>query len=482
MFRRSLLGLGFLGALVLPVVGQGGTKTPTHDCFQAPSGDPESVILRCTPVINGRPSKVLYERALNRRGLAYSRLNRKVEALRDFDALIAGNKTSAGYFDNRREVLGALGQFDKALADANEAIRLSPTLAYVYHGRGDIYFEMSRFDLAITDYTTAYSKREPFISSIMNRGRAYAKLRLFDRAVQDFTRVLEDDPGISYALRERAFAYIELGLPQKAEADLVVFLQREPSDPDARRALSQLQILPPSAYKSLDRRVALVIGNSDYQFANKLANPTNDATDMSASLRQLGFDVIEGKNLDRHRMDDAIRQFGIKLDRADLALFFYAGHALQVGGKNYLVPIDAKLERPGDLALDTVEIATILGQMEAERRVNLVFLDACRDNPLARSLARSLGSRSVAIGRGLASIQSAIGTMIAYATQPDNVALDGQGRNSPFTTSLIRHIGDPGVDIGTIMRRVRAEVIAATNEKQVPWEHSSLVGEIILAR
>jgi hypothetical protein len=230
------------------------------------------------------------------------------------------------------------------------------------------------------------------------------------------------------------------------------------------------------------RRAALVIGNGDYRVANKLPNPANDATDIAAALRKLGFDVVEGKNLDRRGMDDAIRDFGRKLDRADLALFYYAGHGLQVEGKNYLVPVDARLERPGDLALDAVNLHVVLAQMEADTRVNLVFLDACRDNPLTRSLARALGTRSASVGQGLASIQSGIGTMIVYSTQPDNVALDGDGRNSPFTTALLKHISDRGIDIGTIMRRVRADVIAATRRKQVPWDHSSLVGEVVLAR
>jgi uncharacterized caspase-like protein len=239
---------------------------------------------------------------------------------------------------------------------------------------------------------------------------------------------------------------------------------------------------PPPAAESFTRRVALVIGNGAYQYANKLPNPINDAADVAGMLRRLKFDVVEGTNLDRRGMDDAIRQFGRKLEGADLAVFFYAGHGLQVGGKNYLVPVDAKLERPGDLALDAVEVSTVLDQMEAEKRVNLIFLDACRDNPLARSLARSLGTRSASVGQGLASIQSAVGTLIAYATQPNNVALDGDGRNSPFTKALLKHLTAPGIDVGLIMRRVRADVIAATRDKQVPWDDSSLVGDVILTR
>ena len=238
-------------------------------------------------------------------------------------------------------------------------------------------------------------------------------------------------------------------------------------------------VAPTSAFK---HRVALVIGNNDYRVAGKLANPTNDAADIAGALRKLGFAVVEGRNLDRRGMDDIVRQFGRRLDGADLALFFYAGHALQVGGKNYLVPVDATLERPGDLAFDAVDVSVVLAQMEAEKRVNLIFLDACRDNPLARTLARSMGARSAAVGQGLASIQSAIGTMIVYATQPDNVALDGTGRNSPFTGALLRHIATPGLDIATLMRRVRADVVTETREKQVPWDHSSLIGEVVLAR
>ncbi len=238
-------------------------------------------------------------------------------------------------------------------------------------------------------------------------------------------------------------------------------------------------VAPSSGFR---RRVALVIGNGDYRSAPRLTNPTNDAADMSAALRKLGFDVVDGKNLDRRGVDDAIRTFGRKLDRADLAAFFYAGHGLQVAGKNYLVPIDARLERPGDLALDAVDVGVVLAQMEAEQRVNLIFLDACRDNPLARSLARSLGARSASVGQGLASIQSALGTMIVYATQPDNVALDGEGRNSPFTAALLKHVGDSGIDIATVIRRVRAEVVTATGQKQVPWDHSSLIGDVVLAR
>ena len=156
---------------------------------------------------------------------------------------------------------------------------------------------------------------------------------------------------------------------------------------------------------------------------------------------------------------------------------------MQVGGKNYLIPVDAKLEQAGDLALDTIEVSVVLQQMEARERVNLVFLDACRDNPLSRSFARSLGaSQSAAIGQGLASIQSAVGTIIAFATQPDAVALDSTGHNSPFTTALLKRIRAPGVDVSVMMRQVRNDVLAATGRRQVPWDHSSLTDAVFLVQ
>lgn len=245
-------------------------------------------------------------------------------------------------------------------------------------------------------------------------------------------------------------------------------------------AIAASLLIHAPAHAAADR-VALVIGNSNYVNAVKLANPANDATDIAAALRNLGFDVVEGRDLDRRGMEDKVREFGRKLDRATLALFFYAGHGMQVNGKNYLVPIDSKLERSGELNFETLDLSLVLTQMETEKRVNLVFLDACRDNPLSRSFARNNASRSTNVGQGLASVQSAVGTMIAYATQPDNVALDGTGRNSPFTTALLKHIATPGLEIRSMMTRVRADVLAATHDKQLPWDHSSLIGEVVLS-
>jgi uncharacterized caspase-like protein len=156
---------------------------------------------------------------------------------------------------------------------------------------------------------------------------------------------------------------------------------------------------------------------------------------------------------------------------------------MQVAGKNYLIPVDAKLERPSSLGVEAVEVGTVLSDMEAEKRINLVFLDACRDNPLSRSLARSFGpSRSAIIGQGLAQLPAGIGTLITFATSPDTVALDGSGKNSPFTSAMLKYIRTPGLEIRAMLTRVRADVIKATNERQVPWDHSSLTGDFYFRR
>lgn len=227
-----------------------------------------------------------------------------------------------------------------------------------------------------------------------------------------------------------------------------------------------------------EKRVALVVGNSAYRHAAALPNPVNDAKAVGEAFRRLGFDVEVATDLDKAGMDGALRRFGDRLEGADAGAFFYAGHGVQVNGVNYLLPIDARLLNERALSFEVVNIQTVLAQMEAAKRVNLVFLDACRDNPLGRNLASS--GRS-AVGRGLARIDAATGTLISYATKEGEIAADGSGRNSPYTTALLKHMETPGLDVGLMLRRVRADVLRATNDRQAPWEYGSLLGEFALA-
>ena len=226
------------------------------------------------------------------------------------------------------------------------------------------------------------------------------------------------------------------------------------------------------------RRVALVVGNGAYQNAPALPNPPNDARAVAEALRGLGFEVIEATDLDQPAMLDQVDAFSARLEGAEAGLFYYAGHGLQVGGENYLVPIDARLQREAQVRLQTLPLQTVLATMEVTVPTRLVLLDACRDNPLAQQLKRTMGaSRSQAVGQGLAEVRTAVGTLIAYATGPGDVASDGQGAHSPFTGALLDHIATPGLEVRQVLGRVRDEVLKQTSERQVPWESSSLRGE-----
>jgi uncharacterized caspase-like protein len=227
--------------------------------------------------------------------------------------------------------------------------------------------------------------------------------------------------------------------------------------------------------------VALVIGNSSYQHAGELKNPRNDATDMKAALEKLGFEVIVGFNLDKRGMESTIRRFVRVLPDADVGLFFYAGHGMQVSGVNYLLPTDAKLEDAAALDFELVRLDLVQRAMEREAKANILFLDACRDNPLARNLARSMGTRSGSVERGLAPAESGVGTLISYSTQPGNVALDGDGRNSPFTGALVEHLLTSRDDLSNMLIEVRKSVMSATGGRQVPWEHSALTAKLFLS-
>ncbi len=222
------------------------------------------------------------------------------------------------------------------------------------------------------------------------------------------------------------------------------------------------------------KRVALVIGNGAYANAPTLTNPKNDAEDMAAALKALGFTVILGIDLDKRAMDRKILEFSGALSGADAGVFHYSGHGLQVAGVNYLVPVDATLETAAALDFEAVRLDLVQRTMERETKTNILFLDACRNNPLTRNLARALGTRSVDIGHGLASMESGAGTLISFSTQPGNVALDGAGRNSPYSGLLVKALGTPGEDVLSMLTGVRNAVMAATSEKQVPWDNNAL--------
>jgi uncharacterized protein YraI len=254
----------------------------------------------------------------------------------------------------------------------------------------------------------------------------------------------------------------------------------------AGQSVNVAKVDPSAAAKSAakdQKRVALVIGNAQYRHATELPNPKNDANAMAGLLAELGFTVVTALDAAKADMEGAVREFVKALPGADIALFFYAGHGMQVAGTNYLIPVDAKLEDSTALDFETMDLNLILGHMNADNRISIALLDACRDNPLSRRFSRSLGSvRSASVGRGLAVPLAAGGEMlIGFATAPGEVAQDGTGRNSPFTTALLKHMATPGLEIELMLKRVKEEVYNLTDRAQEPWHNSGLRREFYFA-
>jgi len=221
-----------------------------------------------------------------------------------------------------------------------------------------------------------------------------------------------------------------------------------------------------------EKRLALVIGNSDYQYGGELANPVNDAISMEQVLHAVGFDVIKYENLDQKMMRQAIDNFGNLLKNIDIGLFFYAGHGVQAKGFNYLIPVDAALASEEEVEYSCVRADRVLGKMEAAaNKTNIVILDACRNNPFERSWTRS------PTGRGLAFMNAPTGSLIAYATSPGNTASDGTGANGLYTSALITYMIEPNITAIQMFQQVRTLVRKKSNGNQVPWESTSLEGD-----
>jgi formylglycine-generating enzyme required for sulfatase activity len=240
-----------------------------------------------------------------------------------------------------------------------------------------------------------------------------------------------------------------------------------------RLLLTVLALVALAAPAFAEPRIALVIGNSNYKGdLPKLPNPANDAELMTATLKKLGFKVIETRDADLQQMTRSIREFSNALSSAGsqaVGLFFYAGHGLQIDGENWLIPVSAKIEKAADAEFEAVPASKILGQMQfAQNSLNIIILDACRNNPLSR------GMRSASTG--LAKMDAPLGSFIAYSTAPGQTAADGKGKNSPYTAALAKAIMKPGIAIEEAFRDARVEVLAATGKEQIPWESSSLTG------
>jgi tetratricopeptide (TPR) repeat protein len=405
------------------------------------------------------------------------------------------------------------GDLDGALADINATIRLDPSLPQPLINRAVIWRAKGDLDRAIADTSEAIRLARPkapanvttprgsvLISAYTQRALAYEAKGDFDRAKQDYAAALEGNATDAGSKASQATAKIRLSLlteavvppaPRTAKAATAApapaGAARDRQSPRSEESPSA----PPAPVqaKATVRRVALVIGNSAYAHVRALPNPTNDARSIAKSLRNIGFVVTEGADLDRTAMQTMIRDFLREAARAQIAVVYYAGHGIQVDGRNYLVPVDLQLRAGSGMTDTMMDMDTIMAGLDDQVRTNILILDACRNNPMAPKVASTGPARDIEAGSsGLAAPSTlgagatlGAGTLIAFATAPGQVALDGEGPNSPFSAALTRHIGTPGLEVQQMLTRVRAEVVAATKGKQVPWSNSSLLGEVYLA-
>lgn len=428
------------------------------------------------------------------RGNAWRSRGEYAKAIADYDMAIKQGPKSAFSYQNRGASKQALGDLEGALADINEAIRTDPALPQPLTNRAVIWRAKGDLDRAVADTTEAIRLAKAkvpvnimtppgsvLISAHTQRGLAYEAKGDYASARQDYAATLQGVASDAGSKANQATARVRLSLLSEAEAPRTA--PAPTSTPTKAAAPSPAS---PPAGTAAGRRVALVIGNGGYRHVSALANPSNDARAIARSLRGIGFAVTEGIDLDRNGMQNMIREFLREAARSQVAIVYYAGHGLQVDGRNYLVPVDAQLRQGASLTDIMMDMDTIMAGLDDQLRTSILILDACRNNPMAQQATASGTGRAIEAS-GLAAPSSlgsgsmlGAGTLIAFATAPGKVALDGEGSNSPFSAALSRHIGTPGLEVQQMLTRVRAEVVATTKNQQVPWSNSSLLGEVYL--
>jgi tetratricopeptide (TPR) repeat protein len=482
-------------------------------------GDYAHVIADATEALRLQPAQAIY----NLRGSAYYDKGEYEIAIADFNDAIKSGAPSGTIFHNRGNAYRGTGDYAKAIADYDQAIKLTPKSALSWQNRGISKEALGDLDGALTDINEAIRLDPALASPLINRSVIWRAKGNVERAIADGSeavRLAQNPPAnvmtppgsvVIAAHVHRALAYEAKGEFDAAKADYAAALKPTASDAGSKAnqatAKVRLSLLSePAAQPSLrtdtpaaapssvepaavatGQRMALVIGNGAYDHVQPLPNPPRDARAIARSLRDIGFTVVEGIDLDRAAMQARTRDFLREASRAQVAVVYYAGHGVQIDGRNYLVPTDITLSAGGDVVTAMVDMDQILAGLDDQVRTNILILDACRNNPFAAQATTAETGRGLAGATGLAApaslgtgATSGAGTLIAFATAPGKVALDGEGDNSPFSAALSRHIGTPGLEVQQMLTRVRAEVVSATKNKQVPWSNSSLLGEVYL--
>ncbi len=363
----------------------------------------------------------------------------------------------AGALDGRCWAYHVKEQDGLAIADCKAAIAVNPRYPYAYNNLSAAYLGIGDYASAIDAANKSIELKPQFLWSHLNRGKAYAAIGKRDEAIKDFQYALILDSSNQEA---REFLN-KLTTPEPKQAPNI------PSVPSIA--------LPPSPAALNSRRIALVIGNSAYKSVAALPNPYRDAEAIAAALRRVGFQEVTLEiNLGRDRFTDTLRNFARQAEAADWAVVYYAGHGIEMGGINYLIPVDAKLEVDRDVEFEAIPLDRVIAAVDGAKKLRLIMLDACRNNPFLGQMRRTIATRS--IGRGLAPVEPEAGSLVVYSAKHGEIALDGDGTNSPFASAFIKNLATPGLEVRRLFDVVRDDVMTSTNGRQQPFSYGSLPG------
>jgi tetratricopeptide (TPR) repeat protein len=426
-------------------------------------------------------------RAFYNRGTLYLRKAALQSALDDFNEALkyVPSTSSLAYLAHadRGRVLTINKDFDGALADFAEADRINPAASLARINRCLAYTAMGKFDQAIADCNSVIEKAPKFHFAIVSRADAYQAKGDLDAALKDYNFVLGMNPNHVRAHTGRGQLFERKHDLAQARADYrSAAFALTPYDnfetalarQIARERLAALTPQAPAAPNTV-RRVALIIGNGAYKSVHQLDNPPRDAKLVASALRDIGFQTVTLTNdLTRDKFFDTLHAFAGEAEKSDWAVVYYAGHGIEIGGVNYLVPVDAKLAADRDAETEAVALEQVIAAVGGARKLRLVMLDACRDNPFAPTMQRTMELKLV--DKGFSNIEPEAGFMVVYAAKHGETALDGVSSNSPFATALARDIKEPKIEVRKLFDIVRDDVWSASKHQQQPFTYGSPPG------
>jgi tetratricopeptide (TPR) repeat protein len=424
-----------------------------------------------------------YGLVYNNRGTLYLRKGALQSALDDFNSALSFAPNMYYAHTNRGRVLAMNRDFDAALADFAEAIKIDPNAPQAVVFRCVAYTDMGRFDDAIADCTSVIAKVPNHLYALCSRAEAYMGKGNLDAALKDLNTALGINPNHIRAHMDRGQLFERRRDLAQARADYrsasIALIPYDEIDVAMARKTAQERLAALTAQGpgsvNAGRRIALVIGNGAYRNVHPLDNPPRDAKLIAASLKDLGFQTVTLSNdLTRDKFFETLRAFASDAEKADWAVIYYAGHGFEIGGVNYLVPVDAKLAEDKDAEKEAVALEQMIAAVGGARKLRLVMLDACRDNPFAPTMKRTMAVQLV--DKGFSDIEPSSGFMVVYAAKHGETALDGDGTDSPFATALARDVREPHVEVRKLFDIVRDDVWTATRHVQQPFTYGSPPG------